>query len=103
MSKIIYGIQQVGIGVSNLSEAWKWYKEHLGFDIRIFEDNTVAELMLPYTGGQPQQRHAALALNMQGGGDWKYGSIRAELHLCQNFRYCLAIKGSLQQKSNVPM
>ncbi|MCB8964068.1 MAG: VOC family protein [Bacteroidales bacterium] len=75
MEKIIYGIQQVGIGVSNLKTAWKWYKEYLGFDIRIFEDNTVAELMLPYTGGEPQQRHAALALNMQGGGGmeiWQY-------------------------------
>ncbi len=75
MSKIIYGIQQVGIGVANHTQAWKWYMEHLGFDIRIFEDNTIAELMLPYTGGQPQQRHAALALNMQGGGGleiWQY-------------------------------
>ncbi|HPD94526.1 MAG: VOC family protein [Bacteroidales bacterium] len=75
MSKIIYGIQQVGVGVSNLFESWKWYKEYFGFDIRIFEDNTVAELMLPYTGGKPQQRHAALAMNMQGGGGmeiWQY-------------------------------
>jgi catechol 2,3-dioxygenase-like lactoylglutathione lyase family enzyme len=75
MEKIIYGIQQVGVGVSNMRQAWKWYKEFLGFDIRIFEDDTVAELMLPYTGGQPQQRHAALALNMQGGGGmeiWQY-------------------------------
>lgn len=75
MEKIIYGIQQVGVGVSNLTEAWRWYKKFLGFDIRIFEDDTVAELMLPYTGGNPQQRHAALALNMQGGGGleiWQY-------------------------------
>ncbi|OFY60144.1 MAG: glyoxalase [Bacteroidetes bacterium RBG_13_46_8] len=31
--------------------------------------------MLPYTGGKPQKRHAALALNMQGGGGfeiWQY-------------------------------
>ncbi len=73
--KIISGIQQIGIGVANLKEAWKWYREHFGMDIRIFEENAVADLMLPYTGGQPQKRHAALTLNMQGGGGfeiWQY-------------------------------
>ncbi|MBN2347655.1 MAG: VOC family protein [Bacteroidales bacterium] len=73
--KIISGIQQVGIGVPNVKEAWIWYKEHFGVDIRMFEEAAVAELMLPYTGGKPQKRHAALALNMQGGGGfeiWQY-------------------------------
>ena len=73
--KIISGIQQIGIGVVNLREAWKWYREHFGMDIRIFEENAVADLMLPYTGGEPQQRHAALAINLQGGGGfeiWQY-------------------------------
>lgn len=75
MSKIICGIQQIGIGVNNIYDAWKWYIKAFGVDIRIFEDNTVAELMLPYTGGQPQKRHAALALNIEGGGGfeiWQY-------------------------------
>ncbi|KPK85348.1 MAG: glyoxalase [Bacteroides sp. SM23_62_1] len=73
--KIISGIQQIGIGVHNLREAWKWYHDHFGIDVRIFEENAIAELMLPYTGGQPQKRHAALALNLQGGGGfeiWQY-------------------------------
>jgi len=75
MEKLISGIQQIGIGVPNVYEAWKWYKENFGMDIRIFEDNTVAELMLPYTGGKPQRRHAALAMNISGGGGfeiWQY-------------------------------
>jgi catechol 2,3-dioxygenase-like lactoylglutathione lyase family enzyme len=75
MSKIICGIQQIGIGVNNLYEAWNWYIRAFGVDIRIFEDNTVAELMLPYTGGKPQKRHAALAINLDGGGGfeiWQY-------------------------------
>ena len=75
MSKIICGIQQIGIGVNNLYDAWKWYLKAFGVDIRIFEDDTVAELMLPYTGGQPQKRHAALAINLDGGGGfeiWQY-------------------------------
>jgi catechol 2,3-dioxygenase-like lactoylglutathione lyase family enzyme len=73
--KLISGIQQIGIGVPNVREAWKWYKKIFGMDIRMFEDNAVAEHMLPYTGGKPQKRHAALALNLQGGGGfeiWQY-------------------------------
>ena len=77
MSKLISGIQQIGIGVPNVYEAWKWYKDNFGMDIRIFEDDTVAELMLPYTGGKPHKRHAALAMNIAGGGGfeiWQYTS-----------------------------
>jgi catechol 2,3-dioxygenase-like lactoylglutathione lyase family enzyme len=72
---IISGIQQVGIGVSNMHEAWKWYRKYFGVDIRIFEEEATANLMLPYTGGKPRRRHAALAMNMQGGGGfeiWQY-------------------------------
>lgn len=73
--KRITGIQQIGIGVRNLKEAWRWYRSNFGMDIRVFEDDAVAELMLPYTGGQPRKRHAALAVNLQGGGGfeiWQY-------------------------------
>jgi catechol 2,3-dioxygenase-like lactoylglutathione lyase family enzyme len=73
--KIISGIQQIGIGVSNIYQAWNWYRENFGMDIKIFEDAAVAELMLPYTGGEPRKRHAALAMNLQGGGGfeiWQY-------------------------------
>ena len=73
--KIISGIQQIGIGVSNCHEAWNWYREHFGMDIRIFEESATAELMLSYTGGKPRKRHAALTMNLQGGGGfeiWQY-------------------------------
>ena len=73
--KIISGIQQIGIGVSNVKEAWKWYKDNFGMDIRIFEESAMAKLMLPYTGGKPRMRHAALTLNLMGGGGfeiWQY-------------------------------
>lgn len=69
------GIQQVGIGVKNLKEAWRWYINMFGMDCRIFEDETEARFMLPYTGGKPQSRHAVLALNLQSGGGfeiWQY-------------------------------
>jgi len=71
----IGGIQQIGIGVQNLNKAWNWYNRMFGMDCRIFEDETEANLMLPYTGGKPQSRHALLALNLQGGSGfevWQY-------------------------------
>jgi catechol 2,3-dioxygenase-like lactoylglutathione lyase family enzyme len=74
---IISGIQQVGIGVSNVHEGFKWYNTHFGMDIPIFEEAAEAKLMLPYTGGKPHQRHAILAINIKGGGGfeiWQYTS-----------------------------
>jgi len=75
--KIISGIQQIGIGIPNVHEAWSWYREMFGMDVPIFEEAAVAELMLPYTGGKPRSRHAVLAVNLQGGGGfeiWQYTS-----------------------------
>lgn len=72
---VVSGIQQLGIGVKNVAEAWKWYRKYLGMDIKVFEESATASLMLPYTGGLPQKRHAVLALNMNGGGGfeiWQY-------------------------------
>ncbi|NCD40713.1 MAG: VOC family protein [Bacteroidia bacterium] len=65
---IISGIQQVGIGIPDVQNAFSWYNHQLGFDAKIFDDEGVAELMLPYTGGKPQARRAILAVNMRGGG-----------------------------------
>ncbi len=71
MKYSIVGIQQVGIGVNDLHEAWKWYRKNLGVDVRIFDDESVAALMLPYTEGKPRERHAVLAFNLQGGGGFE--------------------------------
>ena len=67
-SVVISGIQQIGIGVTDVNKAWKWYRKYFGMDIRVFEDAAIANFMLPYTGGEPRERYAALALNLQGGG-----------------------------------
>jgi catechol 2,3-dioxygenase-like lactoylglutathione lyase family enzyme len=72
---VVSGIQQLGIGVKDVAEAWKWYRKYLGMDIKVFEESATASLMLPYTGGLPRNRHAVLALNMNGGGGfeiWQY-------------------------------
>jgi len=77
MSIIISGIQQVGIGIPDVYDAWTWYRKYFGMDIPMFDEAAEANLMLPYTGGQPQQRHAILAYNIQGGGGmeiWQYKS-----------------------------
>lgn len=71
----ISGIQQIGIGVSDVHKAWAWYRKHLQVDVPIFEEKAEANLMLPYTGGKPRKRHAILALNLNGGGGfeiWQY-------------------------------
>lgn len=74
---IISGIQQIGIGVSNVYEAWEWYRKNLGMDLAVFDEAAQAELMLPYTEGEPRSRHAVLALNYRGGSGleiWQYTS-----------------------------
>lgn len=72
---IITGIQQIGIGTTSVYNSWRWFIDMFGVDIKVLEDDTVAERMLPYTGGKPQKRHAVIALNLQGGGGfeiWQY-------------------------------
>lgn len=74
-SYMISGIQQVGVGTMNFRKSWNWYIDMFGADVKILEDDTVAERMLPYTGGKPQKRHACIAMNLQGGGGfeiWQY-------------------------------
>lgn len=75
MNYLVSGIQQVGVGCSCFEQSWKWYIEMFQVDVRVLEDDTVAERMLPYTGGQAQKRHACIAMNLQGGGGfeiWQY-------------------------------
>jgi len=98
----IAGIQQIGIGVPNVHEAFKWYNQHFGMDIPIFEEAAEAGLMLPYTGGKPHMRHAILAINMKGGGGfeiWQYTSRTPqppafEIQLGDLGFYCARIKTS---------
>lgn len=81
MEKIICGIQQMGIGVPDVQEIWKWYRKFLGANIRIFEEAADAPLMIDYTGGKVQSRTATLAISMEGGGGfeiWQYTSRSTE-------------------------
>jgi catechol 2,3-dioxygenase-like lactoylglutathione lyase family enzyme len=71
MAKQINGIQQLGVGVESLEEGFKWFRQNFGMDIMVFNEKAVAELMLPHTEGKTRERHALLALNMQGGGGFE--------------------------------
>lgn len=102
MAKIISGIQQIGIGIPNMQEAWKWYRQAFGMDIRMFEEAADAPLMINYTGGKVQSRTAALAVNMMGGGGfeiWQYTSRTPDL---PNFEIQLGDLGIFAAKIKVP-
>lgn len=71
MGKQINGIQQLGVGVTDIQEAFAWYRRVFGMDIKMFEEAAMAELMLPHTEGEPRERHAILALNLEGGGGFE--------------------------------
>ena len=71
----ISGIQQ------NFRKSWNWFIDMFGADVKILEDDTVAERMLPYTGGRPQKRHACIAVNLQGGSGyeiWQFSERKPE-------------------------
>jgi catechol 2,3-dioxygenase-like lactoylglutathione lyase family enzyme len=74
---LVSGIQQVGIGVADLEEAFRWYRRSFGTDIPVFDDAGEAPFMVRYTGGVVQSRRAVLAVNLQGGSGfeiWQYTS-----------------------------
>ncbi len=72
---LISGIQQVGVGVPDVKAAFAWFRGAFGVDVPIFDDEGTADLMLRYTEGRPQARHAILAANLSGGSAfeiWQY-------------------------------
>ncbi len=72
---LISGIQQAGIGTGNAAEAAVYYKNLLGFEVLVFDDEASATLMTQYTGDTTYNRRAMLTMNMQGGGGlelWQY-------------------------------
>ena len=107
MEKVICGIQQMGIGVPNVQDIWKWYRTMFGMDVRIFEDAAEAPLMTKYTGGEVHKRTATLAVSMDGGGGfeiWQYTSrptnkAKFDIQLGDLGTYTCRIKSRDIQKS----
>ena len=79
---MITDIQQIGIGVPNIGEAWKWYRENFGMDIPIVDTPITPEIIQKYTDNKAHDFHNVVALNMQGGGGfdiWQYMSRKPEI------------------------
>ena len=93
MAKQINGIQQLGVGVENLQEQFKWYRQNFGMDILVFDEKAVAELMLSHTDGESRERHAILALNMQGGGGLEVWQHTGKIPVTPNFEIQLGDLG----------
>ncbi|MFP4534582.1 MAG: VOC family protein [Spirochaetaceae bacterium] len=75
------GIQQVGVGIPRIEEAWDFYARAFGMDVSVFREAAPAPFMTRYTGGSVQSRDAALAINLAGGGGfeiWQYTSRTPE-------------------------
>lgn len=93
MSIQINGIQQLGVGVENLQEGFKWFRQNFGMDILVFDEKATAELMLPHTGGETRERHAILAINMQGGGGFEVWQHTGKSPVKPNFQLQLGDLG----------
>lgn len=77
MRRMVNGIQEVAIGVSDAQHAFNWYRKNFGADVVLSKHEGRVPLMQPYTGQIEQSRQSILAINMQGGGGfkvWQYTS-----------------------------
>lgn len=103
--KIIYGIQQVGVGVTDAKEAFRWYAKHLGADLLVFDDHNVAKDMARYMGGQSRAKHAILAMNHNGGGGFEIWQYSDRAPKASNFNILLGFyrpKGRVTKNVSQP-
>jgi catechol 2,3-dioxygenase-like lactoylglutathione lyase family enzyme len=82
---LISGIQQVGIGVVDAGESFKWYNKNFGLDVPVFDDIAEAKLMVRYTNGNIRKRRAILAVNMAGGGGAEIWESKSPLPIACSF------------------
>lgn len=95
MSKNIGGIQQIGIGVPNNRDMFKWYRENFDADIKVFDEDAEAPLMIGYTGGKVQSRSAIMAVNLQGGGGFEIWQFTSRETIKPKFELALGDLGIL--------
>lgn len=77
---LISGVQQVGVGIRDADKSFKWFRQTLGINAKIFDDKAEAKLMINYTGNEVHSRRAILAMNMNGGGGteiWQFTSRKS--------------------------
>jgi catechol 2,3-dioxygenase-like lactoylglutathione lyase family enzyme len=74
-------MQQIGMGVRDVHESFRWVRKAFGMDIPVFDDVGDPVYMTKYTGGVIQRRHAILATSLSGGCGfeiWQYLSREPE-------------------------
>lgn len=64
----VNGIQHLGIGVPDHASSWKWYRKFFGLDVPFFNAEAPAPLMDIYTRNETIVKHAAMVVNLKGGG-----------------------------------
>ncbi len=96
--ELISGIQQIGIGVRDAEEAFRWYNKNLGLDVPVFDDVAEAKLMIEYTAGNIRQRRAILAVNMAGGGGAEIWESKRPLPLAPDQNYKIGDLGIFAAK-----
>lgn len=94
----ISGIQQIGVGTCDMHKSRDFYIDMFGIDVKILEDNTVAERMLPYTGGVPQKRHACIMVSLQGGGGFEIWQYSEREPKCADFEISIGDLGIFSAK-----
>jgi len=97
----INGIQQIGIGVKDVHQAWNWYRKAFSMDVPVFEDEATANLMTKYTDGKAESRHAVLAMNMQGGGGFEIWQFTSRTPNAPEFKIRLGDLGIFAVKIRV--
>jgi catechol 2,3-dioxygenase-like lactoylglutathione lyase family enzyme len=102
MEKIISGIQQIGIGNTDLEKNWAWYRKYFGMDIPVLREAAPAPLMIDYTGDEVQSRDACIALNEKGGGGFEVWQFTSRSAKAANFEPVLGDLGIFicKMKSN---
>ena len=102
-SYYVHGLQHLGLGTPNLETTWKWYKDHFGLDIPMFDSVAEAELMRPYTNNKTVNKRAAMVYNIQGGAAMEIIELRSEKTMPPPFEVQLGDLGIFAAKMKVPM
>lgn len=102
MSYTISGIQQLGVGVSDVHERWTWYRHHFGMDVPVFRDEAEAPLMTRYTGNAVQKRDAVLALNLAGGAGFEIWQFTSRTSVAPSFTPAVGDTGIYAGKLKAP-
>lgn len=63
----ILGLQHIGVGVNSHEQSWHWYRRFFGMHVSLFNAESEAPMMSPYTNGFTVNKRAAMILNLQGG------------------------------------